>query len=245
MTFYHKFDCSSFGYNAVCAGDMNQNSVVMVLHGLTVCKETQKTDLERLSESGFFSVAIDAPHHGERSTGVVELMYNMQPYDRHHIMMAIVLQQAAEVADLITMFKKQGKKVAVAGISMGAHTTFALLRMKQKPDFIASFLGAADFRARDLSITYPPSIIETSGPYDYLETVYPAPLFMVTGGKDTIVPASYSRKFYESLKPYYKKQPQLLQYHEYPDSEHMMQPQDWKDAWQKFTNRLNQEGFNS
>ena len=159
MTYYHRFDCTSFNFNALCAGDMNHESVVIVLHGLTVCKEAQRNELERLANSGYFAVAFDAPHHGERKTGVVELMHHMQPYDRHHLMMGFVIQHAAEISEFIKMFKKQGKKVAVVGISMGAHTTFALIRRKHKPDFVASFLGAADFRARDLDFETPTSFI--------------------------------------------------------------------------------------
>jgi alpha-beta hydrolase superfamily lysophospholipase len=223
-------------------GDTNSDSVIIVLHGLAVYKEVHATEVSRLNSKGYFAVAFDAPHHGSRGDGWMDVLRHSQKYEQQQMMVANVLQQAQEVSELVKQFQNWGKKVCVCGISMGGYVTYALLRMKHKPELFAPFLANPDFRAGKYS-SLPPGLLEQSGPADYIEKVYPSSLFMVNGGADTVVDATGAREFFGRLQKHYRHFPEKIEYHEYPESNHLMRPEDWFDAWDKFTARLEREGF--
>ena len=137
MTFTHTFALPGINLPALCAGNPDHHSVVVVLHGLGCYKETQEAELERLGAAGFFAVAVDAPHHGVRSDNAMEVFRDSDGFEGHHFMLASVLQHASEIAGLVEELRKKYKKVAVMGISMGGYTAFALLRYANRPDLLA------------------------------------------------------------------------------------------------------------
>lgn len=243
MTFNHTFNLPGLDLQAICDGNTDHHSAVVVLHGLHCYKEKQQAELERLSTAGFFALAVDAPHHGARSDGAMDIFRNLNGIERYHFMLASVLQHASEVAGLVEELRKKFKKVAVMGISMGGHTVFALLRYANRPDLLAPFLATPDFRTRDLDFRLPLSPLEQIGPADHIDEVFPAPLFMVTAGSDSVVNPAPAREFYERLQPLYQSNPESLEYHEYPESDHLMRPQDWYDGWHHFISRLRRDGF--
>ena len=227
---------------ALQAGDENGKSVVIILHGLECSKDVQIPEITRLSSEGFFALTLDAPHHGSRNDGLIELMQDKPRREGFQLMLATIFQEAQEVSMLVKQFKEAGKKVCVGGISMGGYATYALMRMPYKPDLFAPFLANPNFRAGRYS-ELPPSLAELSGPADHLDEIYPSSIFMFNGGSDTVVDASGAREFYNKLKPYYKDKPEKLEYYEYPESDHLMKPEDWFDGWSKFLARLRREGF--
>lgn len=243
MAFQRIYHLPGFDLETLCAGDQNHHSAVIVLHGLSVAKEVQLPELERLRSMGFFALAVDAPHHGSRTTGLLDVFGQLDNYSRHHLLLAIIMQQASEISQLVQQLRAAGKKVCVTGISMGGYVAFALLRMINRPDLIAPFLATPDFRTRELAGQLPLSLAEISGPIDSLQEVFPASLFMVIAGQDSIVNPAATRQFAERLKPLYIDCPEKLEYYEYPMSDHMMRPADWFNAWEKFVERLQREGF--
>ncbi len=224
--------------------EIARDSVVFVLHGLNVCKETQIPDIESLAKNGFHTIAMDAPHHGERKDGFLEYLQDSSPRKKHQLLLLIIQQQVLEL-DLIVKFyrEKLKKKVAVIGISMGGFVAFGTLRNPNKPDFVAPFLASPNWRdpAKKTGDSF--SILERSGPIDFQTEVYPTPLLMVNAGLDTTVPAGEAKIFFEKLKPAYESVPDKIEYHEYPESEHMMRPDDWFNAWDIVIDRLRRNGF--
>ena len=243
MGFTQTYSLPGLELPTLCAGNQEHHSVVVVLHGLDCYKEKQQAELDRLSAAGFFAMAVDAPHHGERIDGALEVFKRLGSFERHHFLLASVLQHASEIAGLVTELRKKYKKIAVMGISMGGHSVFAMLRLADRPDLLAPFLSTPDFRTRNLTVRLPISPAETTGPADYVEEVFPAPLFMVAAGSDSVVNPAAVRKFYDQLRPHYQSRPELLEYHEYPESDHLMRPEDWYDAWRLFIERLRRDGF--
>ncbi len=215
-------------------------SVIINLHGLDVSKEVNITDMNRLEDAGFWSVTIDAPHHGERADGYLEIMRNANRREAYLMLLGIIQQEAAEVADFVNYFKSQNKKVAVSGISMGAYATYALMMINKEADLFVPFMGNPDFRYIGSKVY---STLELSGPIDNLDKIFPANLLIVNAGSDDIVDPDGARRFYNSVKPYYEKSPEKLQYLEYPKSGHLMRPKDWFNAWDVFIERLKSEGF--
>jgi predicted esterase len=244
VTFQRTIHLPGLDLEAICAGDPNHHSVVVVLHGLGVSKEVQLPELNRLRAEGFFALAVDAPHHGSRNDGLLDILEREKGHARHHLLLSTVLQHASEISQLTLQLRQSGKKVCVNGISMGGHVAFSLLRTENRPDLIAPFIATPDFRTREDSGLLPASPAEKSGPADFIEQVFPASLFMVAGGLDTVVSPVAVRSFAAALSPYYADScPEKLEYHEYEHSGHMMRPADWFDAWSKFIERLRREGF--
>lgn len=215
-------------------------SVIICLHGLDVSKEVNETDMNRLEEAGFWCVSIDAPHHGERKDGYLDIMRTANKREAYSMLMTIIQQEAAEVTDLIRLYKSQGKKVAVYGVSMGAYATYALMMLNREADLFAPFMGNPDFRFIGSKVF---SKLETIGPIDNVDKIFPANLFIINAGSDDVVDPNGARKFYEAIKPYYKTSPEKLEYLEYPESGHLMRPEDWFNAWDAFIARLKREGF--
>ena len=215
-------------------------SVIINLHGLDVSKEVNITDMNRLESAGFWSVTIDAPHHGERDDGYLEIMRKANRREAYLMLLSIIQQEAAEVADFVHFFKSQNKKVAVSGISMGAYATYALMMINREADLFAPFMGNPDFRYKGSNVY---SMLETSGPIDNPDKIYPANLFIVNAGSDDIVDPDGARRFYKAIEPYYSDSPEKLRYLEYPESGHLMRPEDWFNAWDAFIERLRRDGF--
>lgn len=211
------------------------NTVVIILHGSEVSKETNQTDMQRLEDSGYWSVCIDAPHHGERNDGYMKIAARCNPREQYLMMLSVVNQEAAEVAELVRIFKSKGKKVALLGISMGAYAVFAALMLTKEADLYAAFMGNPDFRFKGNS-TF--SMPEVTGPADNMEGIFPANIFMVNAGQDEFVDPEGARKFYNNLKVYYETTPKKLCLLEYPESSHMMRAEDWFDAWKQFIDQL-------
>lgn len=215
-------------------------SVIINLHGFAVSKEINIIDMDRLEEAGFWSVTLDAPHHGERADGYLEIMQKLKKTEAYLMLLSIIQQEAAEVAALVKIYKSQGKKVAVSGISMGAYATYALMMINREVDLFVPFMGNPDFRFKGDRIH---SMLELSGPIDKADKIFPANLFIVNAGKDHIVDPEGARRFYNKIKGYYKKSPEKLEYLEYPESGHLMRSEDWFGAWNALIARLRREGF--
>ncbi len=215
-------------------------SVIINLHGLEVSKEVNITDMNRLEDAGFWSVTIDAPHHGERDDGYLDIMRKIDKHEAYLMLLGIIQQEAAEVADFVNYFKSQGKKVAVSGISMGAYATYALMMINREVDLFVPFMGNPDFRFIGSKVY---SKLELSGPIDNIDKIFPANIFIVNAGSDDVVDPNGARRFYNAIKPYYKDSPEKLDYLEYPESGHLMRPKDWFNAWDLFIERLKREGF--
>ena len=234
------FDLNGVEVPALVSSRGIGSSVVINLHGLDVSKEVNITDMNRLEDAGFWSVTIDAPHHGERNDGYLDIMRNANRREAYLMLLSIINQEAAEVADLVNFYKSQGKKVAVSGISMGAYATYALMMINRQPDLFVTFMGNPDFRYKGSKYF---STLEMSGPIDNVDKIFPANLLIVNAGSDDVVDPDGARRFYNAVKPFYKEAPEKLEYLEYPESGHLMRPEDWFNAWDALIERLHREGF--
>lgn len=224
---------------AIYTGSPSAEKVVLVLHGLGVSKEVQIPELQRLKTLDAYALAIDAPHHGEREDGYLALMNRQKSdFERHLMLLKIVLQHACEVSSLINFFKEQGKKVAVIGISMGGFVAYSLLNGKIQPDFCAPFLASPDFLCKNRPDGLPVSLLESSGPADKPKINKSLQLFMVNAEKDEVVDPRAAARFYARLQKMSGFDGRKIQHHTYAESQHFMRPADWYDVWEKLTLEL-------
>lgn len=221
----------------VSARDCAIPRVVIVAHGLGVGKEVQRPELERLARAGFIAVCLDAPHHGERRDGLLDLLEASGGPERHERFIAMVSEAASEIPLLINHFRHSlGARVAMTGISMGGFTTFAAFLHEPRPDVAIPFLASPDWRSPEQRRAgFPPM-----GPVCNPARFFPVPLMGVTGGRDTVVPPDATVSFMETLRPIYATAPGTLVHAGYPASEHMMREEDWNDAWNRAIAFLNE-----
>ncbi len=222
---------------AASTGDCAIPRVVIVAHGLGVGKEVQRPELERLARAGFIAVCPDAPHHGERRDGLLDLLDASVGMERHERLIAMVSEAASEIPLLISYFRHSlGARVAMTGISMGGFTTFASFLHEPRPDVAIPFLASPDWRSPEQRLMdFPPT-----GPVCNPGRFFPVPLMAVTGGHDTVVPPDATTSFIETLRPMYATTPGTLVHAGYPASEHMMREEDWNDAWKRAIAFLNE-----
>lgn len=202
--------------------------VVLVCHGLGVSKEVQKPELERLAAAGYRAFAIDAPHHGERLSGLVKEMDEVDPERANEIFRKIVGQAVVEIPALVTYFRNQEKAdVALIGISMGGFTAFGSALLDPKPKVCIPIIASPSFRI--------PTEIGGEGagknPEEHPHRFADMALLAITAGLDKVVRPEPARTLVGLLrKTFAEKKDRYFNCH-FPDSGHFMRQEDWNEAW--------------
>lgn len=232
--------------NAIRWSEFNneKKDFIIILHGLYVQKETQINELRSLAQNGFNAFAVDAPHHGSRSDGYLEIMKSSSASERHQMLLGIVQQQACEIERIVSFCRSNhNKRVAVIGISMGAFSVFGSLKGSILPDACVPILGSPDWTDPSKALDEPKSILELSGPMHSIEKIAKTSLMIVNAGLDDVVSPQASRSFVKKMQKTYEKEPQNLVYNEYPESNHSMREVDWNNAWEKILLWLKEQRF--
>lgn len=184
-------------------------ATVLVYHGLTACKETQRKELHDLAFAGYRAVGVDAVGHGER---------RRPGPGTHREVIEIVDATAAEVPRLLDRLGEG--PFAIAGISMGGYVTFAAASREPRLRTAVSILGCPDWTVRG---ALPPDLASRS-PHLRPEGFAHCRVFAWNAGRDVHVPPGPAREFLARL-------PGRHLYLEYPESEHFMREADWEDGW--------------
>lgn len=200
---------------------------VVVLHGLGASAEVNRTELDSLARAGFAAVGVDAPHHGARRDGWLDDMATLRDASTHERFLRLLLEFVPEVSRVIDHLVAEGHgPIGVVGISMGAYTALAVARADPRVAATVSLLGSPDWRPVHGEVTASMAPLLAQAPvHAPLETAR-APLLLVTAGRDTAVPPDAARAFAGALRGQ-----RDVGYLEYPESEHLVRPDDWADLW--------------
>lgn len=213
-------------------GEPRPGPAVLVLHGLGADADTQWGELQRLAHGGLSAVGVDAPHHGARRDGWLEARAWQGPAESHAGLLRAVRGAARDVSRVIDHLVREGHgPIGLVGISFGGYTALtvamedarvrATVAMLASPDW-SPLEGAPRSEEIDELMRHAP----VHRPWDCARH----PLMLVTAGRDTIVPAHGARAFARNL---WESRPggPPVEYLEYPESDHMMRPEDWEDSW--------------
>jgi len=205
---------------------------VLLLHGLGVSKETHDKEAASLARAGFTAVAVDAPHHGERRTRLLDEMHDATGSAAHAILLRMVRDAAEEMPLLVDWLAEEiPGPVGVVGVSMGAYIALAAMAREPRIAAAVSILGSPDWspRSGEPDNAVRPWLAEA--PAHHPERFPPRPVLLGNGGRDVNVPPEGARRFEAALRPLYAQWPERLCYVEYPESDHFMRGEDWDDLW--------------
>lgn len=215
---------------------------VVYYHGVVQRKEAYLDThpmARRLADAGFAVALPDAPGHGARpvGAGLIERLRQSLPRE-----FCTDIEQAAEEAATLLEWlaarpEVDGKRLGVAGVSMGGYTA-AVVAARLRARLLAAvcIAGCADLaycmattdsiapgRWGPLDRTIDAETrarIARIDPLGYPERFPPLPLLLLHGEQDTWNPCVTSQRFEELLRPYYAAVPEHLRLAIVPGAPH-------------------------
>ncbi|UPW17541.1 alpha/beta hydrolase [Agarivorans sp. TSD2052] len=209
-----------------------ERGTVLFLHGFSASKDVQKPDLDMLAEEGFLLIGIDSWGHGDRQHPDFNnyFAYDSGYFDQRFI--EVVKKTAIEIPSLIDELDEQNliipSKLGLVGISMGAFISYKVIVEETRIKCAALFIGSPNWGDSPES------------PHLFSEDIHPTALLTLVAGKDATVPPASAKALHHQLVPHYADSPNKLKLVEYPESDHMMEEEDWLDAMDNAKQWLNQ-----
>jgi dienelactone hydrolase len=213
--------------------DAPSAAAVLLFHGLRVSASTHEREARAIAAAGLTAILPDAPHHGARRSTVLETMPDALTLEGHRVLLRILREGRDEIPRLVDHALSLGhRKVAIAGISMGAFLALAGATIEPRLAAIASVFGTPDWTPRDGVV--PPDLADAvaESPHLRLETFPPRPLLLLNGGRDDNVRPAPARDFAARLRPLYAASGGgPLVHRELPDVDHFPSDAVWSDLW--------------
>ncbi|GLB58873.1 alpha/beta fold hydrolase [Cytobacillus sp. NCCP-133] len=200
---------------------------VFFVHGFTSAKEHNLHYAYLLAEKGFRVVLPDTVFHGERSNGLTGNHLNFRLWD-------IVLNTIAELGMIKEAYEGEHlinpDRIGLVGTSMGGIITLGALTQYEWIKAAVSLMGMpyyekfAQMQLEELpkhNIEIPLSNEEISDLLASLrerdislqpEKLCGRPLMFWHGKKDSVVPYSYTYRFYENIQPLYRDAHEKLRF---------------------------------
>jgi hypothetical protein len=207
---------------------------VIVLHGLYANADAQRGEMNALASWGLSAVGVDAPHHGARRDGWLDDMSWIGPPDFHSRLLHAVREAAHDVSRVIDHVVHEGHwPIGVAGISFGAYTALTVAAQDSRVQATVSILGSPDWTPRDGHITDEIRWLMGQAPVHRPWDTARHPVFLLNAGRDSLVPPHWARDFARTVWEHYPHLGANVEHYEYPESDHMMRPEDWDDVWRR------------
>ncbi|WLV25537.1 alpha/beta hydrolase [Aciduricibacillus chroicocephali] len=185
-------------------------------HGFQSAREHSLPIGYMLANKGFRVILPDALHHGVRENGI-------NAFERSLAFWDIVMKNVEDTKLIYDYYQKQNlienKQFFVAGTSMGGITTAAALvahdfitgaGLLMGTAMLGSYAELLGERVRKEGARIADSELEAAHqmilPFDLsgqLEKLNRRPLFIWHGEKDSVIPFSFAKEFYEKAKEYY------------------------------------------
>jgi uncharacterized protein len=215
-------------------GEPRPAPAVLVLHGLGAHIDVQLGELHAVAHAGLSAVGVDAPHHGARRDGWLEEMERLGPSDFHARLLHGIREAAREVPRVIDHLVAEGHgPIGLVGISFGAYTALAVAMEDARVRATVSLLGSPDWAPRPELLTEEIRELMRHAPVHRPSDCARHPLLLINAGRDTVVPPHAARDFAWRLQQERAGWGAPVEYAEYPESDHMMRPQDWAACWDR------------
>jgi alpha-beta hydrolase superfamily lysophospholipase len=133
---------------SVCSIDDNSKKNLLILsHGFTGNKENWTDKMIQLSKMGFFTVALDNRHHGERKgISFKEIILTPDGYLDLVVLRKVMNETALDISTLIDYYVEDktihASKIGMLGISMGGFVTYASLIREKRISFAVPIISS-------------------------------------------------------------------------------------------------------
>ncbi len=198
---------------------------ILFYHGFTANKEVNRKELHALAAAGYLAIGVDNWGHGERRLADFEARF-ADPAHWETTFVELLQHSVVEVPDLIDSLAARGLlhegRLGLAGISMGGMIAYGAVPLDRRIRAIATIVAT-------------PKWLPTQNWPD----LYPCAILSQTAGRDKVVDADEAARFHLALARWYAERPDRNAWVNYPDSEHMMRPEDFETAWMRLTDWFN------
>ena len=193
---------------------------VLWFHGLGVSKETHRKELEELAAAGFLAVGVDAAGHGARALPSLERrLSEATQREALGLMLPLVELTARDVPAVVAALREEGladeRRIALAGMSMGAFVVYRAITLVQGIRAAVALLGSPEWP-------------EGISPHWHADTFRDTALLSITAQRDTNVPPEGARAFHAILDTDHSRAP--CGYLEIPEAGHLMSESQWRVA---------------
>ena len=197
-----------------------ERGTVLFYHGFGGTKERPDAYLTALAEAGFLAVSLDAVGHGERRLADFDVIFNEERWDADFEatetdFLALIDDTAAEIPSIIDDLLARGwareRGVGVSGRSLGGNVCYAAVLADTRVRAIAPIVGSPEW-----------TLPRPHSPHHHPDRFFPAAVLSQAAEFDEHCPPRPIRKFHHALEPWYRPEPDRIQYVEYPGVGHFM-----------------------
>ncbi|MBS4536144.1 alpha/beta fold hydrolase [Clostridium sp. D2Q-14] len=202
---------------------------VIYYHGWGSNKDNQVFLAKTIAKEGYRVILPDAPKHGERGKLDFDKFDTMK-----NNFLKIVIEAVEEskdlICDIISKLNIDSEKIAIMGHSMGGFISSGVFAMNKNIKCLINLNGSAawEYSAKLFEGYYKKLFatedeidnIKKLDPVRHKEGLYPRPILLVHGNKDSQVPIDIQKYFMNEIKPVYKDKPERLHMIEYPELNH-------------------------
>lgn len=123
---------------------------VLWFHGLGVSKETHDKELQQLADTGFLAAGVDAAGHGERALPTLpDRIARATQDDALRLMLPLAELTARDVPGVVQYLRDHHgadeRRIALAGISMGAFVVYRAVTIVQEIRAAVALLGSPEW----------------------------------------------------------------------------------------------------
>jgi dienelactone hydrolase len=210
-----------------------ERGTVLLYHGFSGTKERMADYAAAVAEAGFLAVSLDAVGHGERRYPDFDVTFNDERWDTQFEatetdFLQLIDDTVAEVPSIIDDLLARGwaraDRIGIGGRSLGGNVAYASVLADTRVRAAASVVGSPEW-----------TLPRAQSPHHYPDRFFPAAILSQSAEFDEFVPAGPVRDFHAMLQPWYAREPERIQYLEYPGVGHFLTPELHKESCHQMT----------
>jgi uncharacterized protein len=200
-----------------------ERGTVLYYHGFGGNKERCEPYLTALADAGFLGVSLDAVGHGDRRLADFDVIFDAERWDAEFEatetdFLKLIDDTAAEVPSVIDDLLARGwarqDGIGICGRSLGGNVSYAAILADRRLSAAASIVGSPEW-----------TLPRAHSPHHHPDRFFPAAILSQAAECDEYVPAGPIRSFHATLEPCYVRQPERVEYVEYPGAGHFLTPE--------------------
>jgi dienelactone hydrolase len=200
-----------------------ERGTVLYYHGFSGNKERCEPYLTALAEAGFLAVSLDAVGHGDRRLADFDVIFNDERWDADFEatetdFLKLIDDTAAEVPsvldDLVARGWARPDRAGICGRSLGGNISYAAVLADRRLRAAVSVVGSPEW-----------TLPRAHSPHHHPDRFFPVAILSQNAEHDEYVPAAPVRDFHARLGPWYAREPERIEYVEYPGAGHFLTPE--------------------